>query len=132
MRRALLAIFAAALLMLGAGVVMAQDTGQPQKDNTKPLELTDDITPPKLLEVAMPTYTENAKKKKIEGTVVVSIVVNTKGDVTDAKVVKSLDPELDQSALVAVKMWRYKPATKDDEPVAVRMDVNLDFHLPLS
>jgi len=132
MRRTLLALFAATLLTLGVGTVMAQASGQSQKNTTKPLELTDDITPPKLVEVAMPTYTENAKKKKIEGTVVVSIVVDAKGDVTDAKVVKSLDPELDQSALVAVKMWRYKPATKEDQPVAVRMNVNLDFNLPPS
>ena len=91
--------------------------------------ITDDITPPRLSEVANPYYTPEARKKKIEGTVTLAIVVDQKGDVTDAKVVKGLGYGLDENAIVAVKEWKYKPAEKDGEPIAVKMEVTVDFFL---
>lgn len=91
--------------------------------------VTDEITPPRLSEVATPFYTDEAKKKKIEGSVTVAIVVDKNGDVVDAKVVKGLGYGLDQNAIDAVKVWKYKPAEKDGVPVAVKMDVDVDFYL---
>ena len=91
--------------------------------------ITDDITPPRLSEVANPYYTPEARKKKIEGTVTLAIVVNQKGDVTDAKVVKGLGYGLDENAIVAVKEWKYTPTEKDGEPIAVKMEVTIDFYL---
>jgi TonB family protein len=91
--------------------------------------ITDDITPPRLAEVASPDYTAEAKRKKIEGTVTLAIVVNKKGDVVDAKVVKGIGYGLDENAIIAVKEWKYKPAEKDGEPVTVKMEVTVDFYL---
>ncbi len=93
--------------------------------------ITDDITPPRLLEVASPDYTDDAKRHKISGDVVLLIVVDTKGDVIDARVVKGLGHGLDENAIVAVKEWKYKPATKDDKPIMVKMEVTLNFYPPM-
>ncbi len=93
------------------------------------VEITDDITPPRLREVASPEYTAEAKKLKIEGQVTLAIVIDKKGEVVDAKVVKGLGHGLDENAVVAVKEWRYKPAEKDGEPIAVKMEVTVDFFL---
>ena len=93
--------------------------------------ITDDITPPRLAEVASPEYTAEAKKNKIEGSVTVAIVVDKKGDVVDAKVVKGLGYGLDENAIIAVKEWKYKPAQKDGEPIAVKMEVPVEFYLPM-
>jgi TonB family protein len=95
----------------------------------EPVSLTDDITPPRLREVASPEYTEAAKKKKIEGQVTLLIVVDKKGEVANAKVVKGLGYGLDENAVVAVKEWRYRPAEKDGAPIAVKMEVTVDFFL---
>ncbi len=91
--------------------------------------ITDDITPPRQTEVAVPEYTAEAKKKKIEGSVTLEIVVDRKGNVVAAKVVKGLGYGLDENAIIAVREWKYVPAQKDDEPVAVKMEVTVDFYL---
>ena len=56
-------------------------------------------------------------------------MVDKKGDVADAKVVKGLGYGLDENAIAAVKEWKYKPAEKDGEPIAVKMEVTVDFFL---
>jgi TonB family protein len=125
------------ILMLGSatGSAMAQAKAVPAKaaqaaqPAVEAVSLTDDITPPKLREVATPEYTAEAKKKKIEGSVTLLIVVDKKGEVTNAKVIKGLGYGLDENAVVAVKEWRYKPAEKDGEPIAVKMEVSVDFFL---
>ncbi len=116
----LLALF---VVVVGAGVLAAQS-------GKKVYEVTDEgITAPKLLEAANPGYTDEAKKKKIEGEVVVSVVVDEKGDIVEPKVKKGLGHGLDESAIEAAKYFKYKPGTKDDQPVRVRMDLSFNFNL---
>jgi TonB family protein len=98
------------------------------KTTDEAVAITDDITPPRLSEVASAEYTPEARKKKIEGSVTLMIVVDKKGDVTDAKVVKGLGYGLDENAILAVKEWKYKPAEKDGEPIAVKMEVTVEFY----
>jgi TonB family protein len=135
MKRVLLTLLAIMALLLLGSIATAQTKAQPkpqaapQAAAEKPYDLTDDITPPRLLEVANPEYTDVAKKKKIEGTVVLDIVVDKKGNVTEAKVKKGLGYGLDESAVAAVKVWLYKPAEKDGQPVPVRMEVTTEFYM---
>jgi protein TonB len=135
MKRILPAVIVA-LFMLGAA---AQSTTSDAKADTKAdakaqaigqaVAITDEITPPRLAEVASPDYTAEARKRKIEGSVTVAIVVDKKGDVIDAKVVKGLGYGLDENAIRAVKEWKYKPAERDGEPITVKMEVTVDFYL---
>jgi TonB family protein len=55
-------------------------------------------------------------------------VVTSQGLPKDPQVVKSLDKDVDQSALDAVRQWRFDPAKKDGKSVAVRIAIELDFH----
>ena len=134
MKRILVVLFTV-LLMLGvAPWCAAQSKAQSASQGSafeQAVEITDDITPPRLSEVASPDYTAEAKKKKIEGSVTLLIVIDTKGDVIDAKVVKGLGHGLDENAIIAVKEWKYKPAEKDGEPVTVKMEVSVGFNLPV-
>jgi TonB family protein len=68
---------------------------------------------------------------RIQGTVLLEAVVLESGDVDEVKVVRSLDAEhgLDDEAVRALQQWRFEPGTKDDEPVAVRIDVEMSFTL---
>lgn len=129
MKRILFAMFIVLVLLTLAPMCAAQNKARTAADEA--VAITDDITPPRLKEVASPDYTEEAKKKRIEGTVTIEIVVDKKGDVVDAKVVKGLGHGLDENAIVAVKEWKYKPAEKDGTPIAVRMEVTVEFFLPI-
>lgn len=123
----ILAVFIIVLFMLLIlPLCMAQNKAQVVE---QAIALTSEITPPQLIEVASPDYTPEARKNKIEGSVTIAIVVDKKGDVIDAKVVKGLGYGLDENALVAVKVWKYRPAEKNGEPVAVKMEVTVDFYL---
>lgn len=86
---------------------------------------------PSVVREVKPKYTGAALQKKIQGTVWLSIVVDTNGDVTDASVSKSLDSEfgLDEEALKAGRQWKFQPGTKDGQPVAVRVTLEMTFTL---
>jgi protein TonB len=126
MKRVLLLGFVALFILC-----LAPAPAMAQRAFDQAVAITDDITPPRLLEVATPDYTEDAKRHKISGDVVVLIVVDTKGDVIEAKVVKGLGHGLDENAIAAVREWKYKPATRDDKPVMVKMEVTLNFYPPM-
>jgi len=64
-----------------------------------------------------PVYPEQCKKEKIEGTVILEIKIDAEGNVIDARVLKSVHPELDKAAMEAIKKWKYRPVLKDDKPV---------------
>jgi TonB family protein len=76
-----------------------------------------------------PPYTKKARKAKLEGTVMLVITVDAKGNVTHARVVKRLGMGLDKSALKTVKTWEFRPATRDGIAVPVRVGVEIPFNL---
>jgi periplasmic protein TonB len=76
-----------------------------------------------------PEYSEEARKAKYQGTVVLGLVVGPDGRPRDMKVLRSLGLGLDEKAIDAVKNWRFDPALKDGKPVAVYISVEVDFRL---
>lgn len=79
---------------------------------------------------ADPEYTEEARNAKIEGAVLIHMVIDENGVPTDPKVVRSLDKGLDEKAIEAVKQWRFKPGLKDGKPVPVSANIEVNFRLP--
>lgn len=78
-----------------------------------------------------PPYTEEARKKAREGTVVLSVAVDETGSVAGVvEVSKKLGDGLDKSAIETVKTWKFQPATQDDRAMASQVTVSLSFHLP--
>jgi len=76
-------------------------------------------------------YPEEAKKQQKQGRVVVQFVVNTDGSIVDAKVVKSVSPELDAEALRAVKaMPKWIPGEQRGEKVRVQFTLPVQFKFP--
>jgi TonB family protein len=76
-----------------------------------------------------PSYTEEAKEAKIQGTVGLSLVVNSEGRADDVKVTQSLETGLDLNAVAAVSQWLFKPGTKDGQPVDVAVKIEVNFRL---
>ncbi|HEY0283857.1 MAG TPA: M56 family metallopeptidase [Vicinamibacterales bacterium] len=87
------------------------------------------ITTPKLIREVKPHYPERAKQDKVQGEVVMECVVKADGTVGDTKVVRSLDPDLDQAALDAAAQWLFEPGTRDGKPVNVLVTIAIAFTL---
>jgi TonB family protein len=88
-----------------------------------------DVTPPTLLNKVEPQYTKKAAKNKIQGMAVLSVVINADGQPQDIRVIRKLDPGLDQKAIEAVRQWTFEPATRNGQPVAVQATVEVNFQL---
>ena len=76
-----------------------------------------------------PAYSEEARKAKYQGTVVLWIIVDASGAVTDCRVVKPLGLGLDEKAVETVRTWKFKPAMRNGTPVPVRVMVEVSFRL---
>ena len=85
------------------------------------------VTPPKLLTKTEPVYTDEARNEKIQGVVELSVEIDTDGLAQNIQVVRSLDDGLDQSAVSAVRQWRFKPGEKDGKPVRVAARIVVNF-----
>jgi TonB family protein len=126
--RALRMFVNALALLLGGTSLLAQH--EPQKDDVIVYDRAiPGVTAPKPVYHPNAEYTDKARKKKIQGSVVVSIVVTDEGTVRDAQIASGLEKDLDKQALKAVSTWKFEPATKDGKPVAVRIRVEVDFRL---
>ena len=88
-----------------------------------------DVTRPKLVHSVEPAFSTKSNEAFVEGTVTVSAVVSTHGNLTDMQVVKGLSAAQDHSALDALKEWRFEPGTKAGKAVNVRVKIQVDFHL---
>ncbi len=87
------------------------------------------VSAPTLVFKVEPEYSEEARKAKFQGTVVLYVVVDEKGMPRDLKVVRPLGLGLDQKALEAVQKWRFKPGVKDGKPVSVGATIEVNFRL---
>jgi len=87
------------------------------------------VTPPKATYMLDPKYSEEARSAKIEGDVVLWIIVNDKGKVTRIRITRCLGYGLDEEAVQAVSKWKFEPAKKDGQPVTVQLNVDVTFHL---
>jgi TonB family protein len=78
---------------------------------------------------AEPEFSERARREKRQGVVILSLVVNDEGIPSDITIIRPLGFGLDENAIRCVKNWRFKPAEKAGHPVAMKITVEVDFHL---
>lgn len=88
------------------------------------------VTAPTLLVQVRPTYTAYALRAKIQGSVLLELVVQRDGTPRDIRVIRSLDREgLDREAILAAEQWRFDPGRRDDVPVDVLVTIVMDFRI---
>jgi periplasmic protein TonB len=87
------------------------------------------IEPPRLLHEVKPDYTEDARLRRLEGEVMMEIVVRRDGSVGDLTIVKGLGGGLNERAVHAVRQWRFSPARRRGVPVDVVVEVAVEFKL---
>jgi TonB family protein len=88
-----------------------------------------DVKPPKLVHYVEPDFSPSSKEAYVEGTVKISTVVTREGIATNLRVTSGLNAKEDQTALDAVKQWKFEPGTKAGQAVNVRVNVEVTFHL---
>ncbi|MEO8504273.1 MAG: TonB family protein [Acidobacteriota bacterium] len=89
---------------------------------------TPGVVPPSLVSRPQPSYPAIAKQMRVEGDVIVEVLVDETGAIRDSRVVKSV-PQLDSAALSAARSAKFRPATKDGVRVKMLFRLNFPFRL---
>jgi TonB family protein len=143
LRKLPLVVAGCALLVIGTGL-----TAQPQQTQSAPTvpdvqtalsgggigvgtvyRVGGAVSPPKALYAPDPEYSETARRAKLQGIVVLWLVVDKDGNPQQIKVQRKLGKGLDEKAIEAVKQWRFKPSMKDGQPVPVMINIEINFRL---
>lgn len=100
-----------------------------QETPSAPVELSEQSVQALLIRRVAPVYPPLARQARIQGTVMLKIVINKDGDIRDMQLVSG-HPMLAPAAMEAVKKWKYQPYTKDGEVVEVSTMVRVIFSMP--
>ncbi len=87
------------------------------------------VSQPAVIFKVDPEYSEEARKAKYSGTVMLAVIVDAEGHARDIHVVKSLGMGLDEKAIEAVEKWKFKPGMKGGQAVNVRATIEVNFRL---
>ncbi|MBV9745116.1 MAG: energy transducer TonB, partial [Acidobacteriia bacterium] len=87
------------------------------------------VTAPALLYKVEPEYSEEARKAKFQGTVILYVEIDPSGHAINPRVARSLGLGLDEKAIEAVRKWKFKPGYKDGKPVTVAATIEVNFRL---
>jgi TonB family protein len=88
-----------------------------------------DVAAPKLVYAPDPEYTEKARRAKYQGVCVISTVIDAQGNPTHVQVVRQLGMGLDNKAVEAVKQYKFEPGMRLGKPVAVGVNIEVNFKL---
>ena len=111
------------------GTLGGQIGGQLGGQGDKPMRVGGDVNPPIATNRVEPVYTEVARKARVEGLVIVETIIDRNGNVTDVRVLKGLPMGLDQSAIDAVRRWKFKPGTLNGQAVPVIFTLTVNFKM---
>lgn len=84
-------------------------------------------TAPVLLREVRPAYTADALRRKVSGTVALEAIVRADGRADQVRVLRSLDPDLDDQAVIAIRQWLFAPGRVANRPVDVYVTIELSF-----
>ena len=87
------------------------------------------MTEPVLLYKVDPEYSEEARKAKLQGVVLVRAVIDARGQVQNIEVAQGLGLGLDERAMAAVEKWKFRAGMRNGKPVATSALIQLTFRL---
>jgi len=134
-RRTVAALATAAVIVFGVVVRMESTTPSLNAPITvtsvaanRRLKVGGPVRAPTKVVDVKPEYPEDARAAKIEGVVILGIVIGEDGSVIGTTVLRSI-PALDQAAVDAVRQWMFEPTVLNGEPVEIEMAVTINFTL---
>jgi protein TonB len=114
--------------VIGGSSMPSAPIAPKEKGPRAPVRVGGRVKEPKLISRVEPRYPPLAMQTHMQGTVIVDAVIDEHGDVTEVKVVSG-PPLLIQSALEAVRHWKYEPTFLNDQPIPVQLNVTVAFRL---
>jgi protein TonB len=87
------------------------------------------VSQPELVFKVDPEFCEEARRAKFMGIVTVNLIVDAEGRPENVHVLRGVGMGLDEKAVAAVKQYRFKPAKEAGKPVAVEMNVEVNFQI---
>jgi len=101
----------------------------PRPLGSRGLSISPDISLPRLVSKKEPEYGKASRKARIEGTVVLYVVIDADGKPSQLLVYRKVSPDLDMEAIRAVRQWRFTPGMKSGRPAALPVMIEVSFHL---
>jgi periplasmic protein TonB len=114
--------------VIGGTTMPAAPIAPKEKGPKAPVRVGGRVKEPRLILRVEPRYPPLAIQTHLQGTVIVDAIIDEHGDVVEVKVVSG-QPLLIQSALDAVRRWKYEPTYLNDQPVPVQLNVTVSFKL---
>ncbi|MEO8096152.1 MAG: TonB family protein [Acidobacteriota bacterium] len=102
---------------------------QPTQEGPPVYPIGGGVSPPAIIYRPEAEYTEEARAKKIQGAVVLEVIIDERGIASGIKIIQPLGMGLDEKAIEAMHKWRFKPGMKDGVPVRVRATIEMQFRL---
>lgn len=99
------------------------------KDQRLPVHVGGDVTRPIKIFAPGPDYPEEARTARIQGVVILQVVIDRHGNVVEPKILKGLPLGLGEAARDAVSTWIFEPATLNDRPIDVYYNLTVNFRL---
>ncbi len=87
------------------------------------------IVSPRVVVKKEPAYGETSRRTKIEGSVILYVVISAAGKPSDVLVYRGLSPDLDDEAVKTVGKWRFAPAMSNGKPIAIPVMIDVNFKL---
>ena len=87
------------------------------------------VSAPQVLHSAEPEFSQEARRKKVSGSVVLHLIVDEQGLPQNITVVHGLGSGLDEKAIEAVKQYRFRPAMRQGQPVKVEINIDVNFQI---
>lgn len=87
------------------------------------------ISTPKIIFSVDPEFSDEARRAKYQGIVVISLIVDAQGNPQHVRVIRNLGMGLDEKAVEAVKQYKFKPALMQGKPVPVEINIEVNFQL---
>ena len=112
----------------GTGAVPVAPIAPRDNKPRAPVRVGGRVRQPRLINRVDPVYPALAKQTHLQGNVVIDAIIDEHGDIVEMKVISG-PPLLIQSALDAVRRWKYEPTYLNEEPVAVQLNVTVSFRL---
>jgi TonB family protein len=107
----------------------AKQEGKPQSAPEPKFKQGGGVSAPHVTYHPDPEYSDEARKVKYQGTVVVSLIVDASGTTRELQIHRPLGLGLDEKAIAAISTWKFEPAQKDGKPVPVAINVEVTFRL---
>jgi protein TonB len=111
------------------GVLGGVKGGMLGEKGEEPLRVGGEVKEPVEISRVKPQYPEAARKARMQGVCILEAIITKSGDVESVRVLRGLNPLLDNAAIRAVSQWKYRPATFNGRAVPVYLTVTVTFTL---